>query len=146
MRRDGRDSDVTELARRVMTHEVGEIQDSEGLASSVVAAHAKFLTNVSSLVGVMGSTALLRRSLMLTHAAFPFHTQVLEDGENDLLNAVGACWRQQAPDLIVEASVALLTAYLELLASFIGGQLTRHIVLSTWPELLTSPSVEEKPA
>jgi hypothetical protein len=136
---------LTQLARRMMTQEVGEIRDSEGLASGVVAVYAKLLTRVSSLVGVMGSIGLFRRSLRLMQAAFPRYTEVLGDEQNGLLNAVGVCLRKQAPDVIREASVALLTAYLELLMTFIGERLTRQLVLEAWPELLT-PSSQEKQA
>ena len=48
---------LTQLAHEAMTHEVGEIRNSEALATAAVSAFSKFLLSVSSLVGVMGGVA-----------------------------------------------------------------------------------------
>lgn len=136
-------STLPQLARRLMTQEVGEIRDAEALASAVVAVHAKFLSSVSSLVGLMGSAGLFRRSLRLTEAEFPCYARVRTDELNGLLNAVGVCLRTQTPDVGREASIALLTAYFHLLRSYIGEEVTRHLILETWPELVLSSSREK---
>ena len=70
---------LTELASRLLAREVGEIQEAEAVAAVVVSVLATFLTNVSSLVGVLGSTGLFRRSLRLTNAQFPLYAAVLSD-------------------------------------------------------------------
>ena len=134
---------LPELAARLLTQEVGEIQEAEALASTVVAVLATFLSNVSSLVGVLGSTGLFRRSVRQTQAVFPLYAEVLHDEQNGMLNAVGASLRTQTPDVAREASIALLTAYFHLLGSFIGERLTRQLILEAWPELLAPLSGEE---
>lgn len=42
----------------------------------------------------------------------------------------------------MDATVALLAAYLELLATFIGERLTRQLLYEAWPDLVTSPPQE----
>lgn len=66
---------------------------SEALAAAVVTVLATFLTNVSSLVGVLGSTGLFHRSIRLTNAWFPLYTAARRDEQNGLLNAVGMALR-----------------------------------------------------
>jgi hypothetical protein len=126
---------LAQLARQVMTQEVGESQTSEALAVVALNAYAKFLTSVAALVGTMGSVALLRRSLFKKEPSIPY-TQVLADEQNGLLNAIGHSLRTQTPDAAREASIALLSHYLELLAAFIGERLTRQLVHDAWPERL----------
>ncbi len=128
---------LAQLARQAMTHEVGEIQNSEALAVSAVNAYAKFLTSVSSLVGVIASVALLRRSLQHKQAASVPYSRVLADEQNGLLNAIHLWLRTEPPDAAREASIALLSHYLELLEAFIGEGSTCQLVLETWPELRT---------
>ena len=128
---------LTQLAHQAMTHEVGEIRNSEALAVAAVSAYSKFLLSVSSLVGVMGGVALLRRSLRHKEApSFPY-AQVLADEQNGLLTAIDLSLRTQPPDLARELSIALLSNYVELVGAFIGEQLTQQLILETWPELLT---------
>jgi hypothetical protein len=136
---------LAELARRVMTHEFGEIHDSEALALAAVNAYATFLTSVSSLVGVIAGVALLRRSLRHKEAASVPYSPVLADEQNGLLNALGLWLRTQPPDAAREASIVLLSHYLELVDTFIGDHLTRQLVHDAWPEL-RMPSSKEKPA
>ena len=128
---------LTQLAHEVMTHEVGEIRNSEALAAAAVSAYSKFLTSVSSLVGVMGGVALLRRSLRHKEAPSLPYAQVLADEQNGLLTAIDRSLRTQPPDLARELSIALLANYVELIGAFIGEPLTQQLLLETWPELLT---------
>lgn len=44
----------------------------------------------------------------------------------------------------MEAMVALLAAYMELLATFIGEPLTRQLLQEAWPDLHVSPSQERQ--
>lgn len=129
---------LTELARQVMTREVGETKNSEALAVAAVNAYAKLLTSVSSLVGLLGGVALLRRSLRNKDVISLPYSQVLAEEQHGILNAVGLCLRTQPPDLARETSIALLSNYVELLRVLLGERLTRQLILETWPELLTS--------
>jgi len=128
---------VTQLARQLMTEEMGAIQDSEGLASAVVAFHTKVLTGVSFLVGVLGSVTLFRRSVWLTQTAFPHYAEVLAAEPSGILHAVGALIEKQPLDIGRESSIVLMI--------FIGEPLTRQLVLDAWP-VLRAPLSQERQA
>jgi len=136
---------VTQLARQLMTEEMGAIQDSEGLASAVVAFHTKVLTGVSFLVGVLGSVTLFRRSVWLTQTAFPHYAEVLAAEPSGILHAVGALIEKQPLDIGRESSIALMTTNLEVRMIFIGEPLTRQLVLDAWP-VLRAPLSQERQA
>ena len=134
---------LRQIAHRLMTQQVGTRRDVDELALAAVHVYATLLTSLSPLLGDSGSSALLRRSLKLTEATFPCYTEA-RDGKDGLLNAVGACLRKQSPDVAWDASVAVLTAYIELLATFIGERLTRQLLHEAWPDLHISPTQERQ--
>jgi hypothetical protein len=135
---------LRQIAHRLMTQQAGTRRDAGELASAAVNVYATLLTSLSPLLGDLGSSALLRRSLKLTEATFPCYTEVRVAEQDGLLNAVGACLRKQSPDVAWDASVAVLTAYIELLATFIGERLTRQLLHEAWPDLHISPTQERQ--
>jgi hypothetical protein len=136
-----------QAARRLMTSEVGSRQNSDDVASAAISVYETLSKNLASLVGEEGSHALFRRSVILAAARFPCLADVRGAAPVDasLVKAVGGCVRSQAPDLAKEVSLALLIAYLELLAMFIGERLTLRLLLDGWPDVLAAPSPEMKP-
>ena len=128
------------VAHRLMIQQVGTSRDPDSVASAAVTVYTQLLSTLSHLLGELGSAALLRRSLRLTETAFPCYTEVRRAGADGLLQAVGVCLRRQVPDVALEASIALLAAYLELLATLIGERLTRQLLQEAWPELFMSLS------
>lgn len=134
---------LRQLVHRLMTHPVG-MNNAGELAFAAVAVYTKLLSSLSPLLGEVGSTALFRRSLKLTEGAFPCYAEARGADQRTLLNAVEACLRKQAPEGVQGASVALLAAYVELLATLIGERLTRQLLQDAWPELLASPPEEKQ--
>ena len=135
-------STVREATYQFMTCELGTRRDSQELASAAVGMCETLLKILSPLLGKMGSQGLFRRSLKLTEGAFPWYGEARTAKEDAVLEAVRACLCQQQQDVAREASVALLTAFVELLATFIGGRLTRQLLQEAWPKILTVPSEE----
>ena len=135
---------LRQIAHRLMTQQVGTRRDAGELAFAAVNVYATLLTSLSPLLGDLGSSALLRRSLKLTEATFPCYIEVRVAEKDCLLNAVGACLRKQSPDAAWDAAVAVLTVYIELLATFIGEPLTRQLLLEAWPDLHISPTQERE--
>lgn len=132
---------LQEVARRLITSQMGANRQPHELVSVAVSIFETLLTTLSPVVGTFGSQALLGRSLTLTTTAFPCYGEV-RGAEHALLDAVGACLRKQEPDVAMEATVALLTAYMDLLATFIGEPLTMRLLQEAWPDLLTFPPQE----
>ena len=128
-----------QFAHRVVVQEVGPSKTSEEVTAAAVAVHRKLLGTLSPLLGDIGSLALFRRSLKLSEATFPLYSEVRSNDREGLLNALLEILRKQSPNVILTASVALLAAYVELLATFIGERLTRQLLQEAWPEILTVP-------
>lgn len=116
------------FAHRVILQEVGNGKTSAEITAATVAVHAKLLGTLSPLLGDIGSLALFRRSLKLSEATFPLYSEVRSNYREGLLNALHEILRKQSPDVVLTASVALLAAYITLLETFIGEQLTWQLV------------------
>ena len=130
---------MRQLAHRIMTQQFGTSQDPQELASAALIVHTKLLTSLSPLLGEIGSNALLRRSLRLTEGGFPCFTEVGWARQEGLMNALDTCLRNQAPDVVRDASIAMLASFFELLAALIGERLTRQLLQEAWPDQLMSP-------
>ena len=128
-----------QFAHRVVVQEVGPSKTSEDVTVASVAVHTKLLGTLSPLLGDIGSLALFRRSLKLSEATFPLYSEVRSNDREGLLNALLEILRKQSPNVILTASVALLAAYINLLETFIGEQLTRQLLQDAWPDLHTFP-------
>jgi hypothetical protein len=107
---------------------VGNSKTSEEVTAATVAVHAKLLGTLSPLLGDIGSLSLFRRSLKLSEATFPLYSEVQNNDREGLLKALHEILRKQSPNVVLTASVALLAAYITLLETFIGEQLTRQLV------------------
>ena len=127
------------FAHRVILQAVGPSKTSEEVTAAAVAVHRKLLGTLSPLLGDIGSLALFRRSLKLSEATFPLYSEVRSNDREGLVNALHEILRKQSPNVILTASVALLAAYINLLETFIGEQLTRQLLQDAWPDLHTFP-------
>lgn len=135
---------LREVARRLTAQELGSKQTSDELASATVNLFTTLLTNLSTLLGEAGSVALFRRSIRLAETIVPLYGQVRGADAGSVLDAVGACLREQPPPVASQATEALLTIYIELLATFIGEELIRQLLQEAWPHLRASPSQESE--
>jgi hypothetical protein len=80
---------LQQVAHRLMTQQVGTSRDPDSVASAAVTVYTQLLSNLSPLLGELGSAALLRRSLRLMETAFPCYTEVRRAESDGLLQAVG---------------------------------------------------------
>jgi hypothetical protein len=136
---------LRQVAHQLMVHQLGTSRTSAKLALGALNVFGKLLSSLTPMLGEAGSVELFRRSLKLTEGTFPFFKEARTSERGGLLATAGVFLQNQKPDVAREASVALLTAYLELLASFIGHPLTWQLLQEAWPDLLTSLS-QETPA
>lgn len=122
-------------------HCFGGRQDPEELAAVALAIFERLLAILFPILGTTGSLALFRRSLKLTQDVFPCYQDARTAEDGDLLTTLGGCLRRD-PHITVEASLALLKTFVELLATFIGERLTRQLLQDAWPDILSFPSEE----
>ena len=125
----------SQIARRILMQELGVERASDQMALATVTVHKKFLVQLSVLLGHEGASALFRQSLRRTQSAFPFYAEVIAGEPRTALDVLGKCLEKQTPERIVEASIALLTSFLELLATFIGERLTIKLLHDVWSDL-----------
>ena len=132
----------SQIARRILMQEWGVGRASDQMALATCTVYGKFLVPISVVLGQEGAYALFRYSLRRTQSAFPFYAEVMAADPRTLLDALGACLAKQLPVSILEASIALLTSFLELLATFIGARLTGELLQDVWPDIDPFPSQE----
>jgi len=130
------------VASRLITQDLSPSRTSARIALDAVTILAKLLSNLTPMLGEGGSSELFRRSLRLTEDTFPFYKAARTAERSGLLAGVGVVLENQQPDVAQEAAIAILTAYLELLATFIGERLTWQLVQEAWPDLLITSSEE----
>lgn len=134
---------LREMVRRVMVRETAGQATSDELAAAVTQVFTKLLVHLSSVLGETGSLALFRRSLRLAEGGIPFR-EIPDTGPGTLLPAIGAWLRGQPPEAVRQASEAVLAAFVELLANFIGERLTSQLLQEAWPDLPASSSQESE--
>jgi hypothetical protein len=122
-------------ARRILMKELGGERSSDQMARIVTMVYGKFLVHLSALLGAEGGLALFRYSLRRAQAAFPFYAEIVAVQPQTTLKALAACLEKQIPACLLDASTALLTTFLELLATFIGERLTGKLLCEVWPDL-----------
>jgi hypothetical protein len=134
---------LRQVADRLVAYELSTCRTSAKMAMAALNVYAKLFNSLSPVLGRVGSFELFRRSLQLAAETFPFYKAVRTPEPDGLLTAVGVLLQEQEPEVILKASVALVTAYLELLAAFIGERLTWQLVQEAWPGLSPSEEVPE---
>jgi hypothetical protein len=133
---------LRKVARRLTAQQIGASRTSDELATAVVAIFRTLLATLSPLLGQSGSLALFRRSVRLSESVVPFYAELRAAEQDHIVEAVGTCLHGQPLHKGQEAAEALLVAYLELLANFIGEQLTWQILQEAWPGLRSSLAEE----
>jgi hypothetical protein len=131
-----------QLAQRILTHEQGTEAPSSEVAASAVRVYMRLLAGFAALLGEAGSMGLFRRSLRLTEILFPFLSALRHTTVDTVLPSLSTCLQAQQAEVAQEASVELLAIHTELLAAFIGPQLTEQLLQEAWPHLRPSASEE----
>ncbi len=126
------------LAHEIMTQHFGKSPDTDDVGAAVERVYATLMINLSFFLGEIGSMALIRRSLRLTEGLFPWLATLRDTEQHDVVNALGRCLDQQAPDGARDASIVILASLFEMLAKLIGVQLTVQIARETWPDVRLS--------
>jgi hypothetical protein len=103
----------------------------------------QLVRHLSRLLGGTGSRVLLKRSMHLTSASFPWLARVELQGDAESLWAgLRASMEGESPAAATAAFVCLLTRFVELLARLIGDALTARVLHEIWPALFASEAKE----
>ena len=125
---------MRDFAERLFVYETNGNKFSEAKPPAAFRVTEMLRSHLSTLMGNVGSRALLARALALASAEVPWlrAVHVNADGSFEGLDELGA---QVDPDEIFEGCVVLLARFLGLMATFIGANLTVRLVSDVWPEL-----------
>jgi hypothetical protein len=133
---------IRDLARRLLAIEAGGPSAANSRVHEAVRACEKLRVCLIRLAGSDGFTALLRRALALARAEVPSLNGITEkaDGSLEGLEALAA----DAPDIRIEAAVAITAYLLGLLVTFIGEPLTVRLVREAWPDASWDNTIEDR--
>ena len=131
-------------ARRLLGREGSDGKGSpKQVAAGAVEAWKKLFAHLAQHLGEGGIRALFERSLTLTRAKFPWLPSLAEaPPQGSPWVALRASLETRGSDEALEASVAMVAAFIGLLGKFIGEDLTMRLLQEVWPEI-TPPTTKE---
>lgn len=103
---------------------------SAQVADRAVEACAQLSKHLARLLGEAGIRVLLKRSIVLATARFPWLAGVPRSED---ASALRDALVQQDPVVVVDAFVVILSAFVDLLGKLIGETLVKRLVNEVWP-------------
>jgi len=128
-------------ATRLIAHEAdGQPATSESLAAASGRVLESLSLGLAQVIGLSGVRAIFLRAVNLCRPEFPFFNArfVSMERGDDMTEHLRACLREQAPEVVREASVTLLATFTGLLAAVIGDRLTWSLLQQVWPDTVLS--------
>ena len=129
--------------RRALARRIGATSDAHAIARATLDTWREMVALLTPVIGARGVDVLLRRSLHLACARFPFLGVAPDEADGAALLA-GLEARLAGSDAAValQASHALLVLFIELLATLIGEPLTERLLGAVWAPPTTEPETE----
>ena len=132
---------------RLIAHQAdGQPATSESLAAASGRVLEGLSLGLAQVIGLSGVKAIFLRAVNLCRPEFPFldaRFVPLERGD-DMAERLRACLREQAPEVVREASMTLLATFVGLLAAVIGDRLAWSLLQQAWPDTeLSEVDLEE---
>jgi hypothetical protein len=123
---------IRDLARQLLAVEAASQSAANSSMHEAVRVCEKLRVCLIRFAGADGFTALLRRALALARAEVPSLHGITEkaDGSIEGLEELAA----HAPNVGIDAAVAITAHLLGLLVTLIGQPLTVRLVREAWPE------------
>ena len=124
---------VRDLARRLLAYETARAPAPDGRPDAAVRVLEELRARLAKLMGVVGFSSLLSRSLALAKAEDSSleSVQVRLDGT---LEGFGPAGQGEASEAGGSRGVVLVAHLLGLLVTFIGAPLTLRLLRDAWPE------------
>jgi hypothetical protein len=136
---------VEASVRALLERVQGEVSTSAQRAAGAARACEDLAAHLSRVVGPVGVRALFDRSVVLSRKEHAFLAAVPIRSPEPPWGALRACLESQAPDLALEASVALITTFVGLLGRFIGEALVERLLHELWPDAFPSSATTKEP-
>ena len=130
--------------RRILAREAGAAADAPAIAAAARRACERFAEHLSPLIGDAGMAAICDRSLHLTDGNVRGLASVRASAQGSSQFALLQRFlEQQESAAATESAVAVLATSSELLASFIGENLTTRLLREAWPDDFAADITEE---
>ncbi len=101
---------------------------------------------LSPVIGALGMDVLLRRSLDLTSANYPWLEPTTKAADRAAMRAsLNALLAERAPDVAEKVESTVLTTFVELLANLIGQSLAERLASAGWSPSLPAAEREDEP-
>jgi len=133
--------ETTENPRRQLI-EMALTQHPETVVQTTVRLWEQLAPELISIIGESGFRPLYVRSIRLTCKQHPWMAQdAAQPAAKERFTNLQDCLQRKDPMQAIQASMALLTIFLDVLASLIGEELTTHLLQSAWSnEASTTPA------
>ena len=130
-----------DAANRLLTYEGGLGGSADECAVAAQRVYDKLRAQFVALVGPAGFQVLFARSASLTRSQYPaFGDNAAVESSAKLRERL----RAQEPGAVAAMAANLFAAFLSLITTFIGEQLTTEMLRRAWPELGQSAPTEAK--
>lgn len=131
-----------EAIRRTLRQRAGDSPDALVIARATAEIWLQMSAQLTPVIGGNGVDAILKRSLYLTSAAFPWLASPDEQIDHESLPVrISMRLAGRDPVAAAQASSSLLITFTELLATLIGNSLTRRLLDPLWA---AAPGVVEQ--
>ena len=126
------------FAKRLIAYEmtVGKSPPPDATLPSAFLVCEKLRPLLTTLMGNVGFSALLSRALALAESEVAWLRALRVGPEAGSLEGFAEPQAHVSPDETVRGAVALVAQLLQLLATFIGDELTLRFVREVWPMLI----------
>ncbi len=122
-------SDFAHVAKRLLG-ELPPDATSAHVADRAVDAYAQLSSHMARLLGEAGIRVLLKRSILLASARFPWLAGV---SRSENASALRDALVLQDPVAVTDAFVAILFGFVGLLEKLIGEPLVKRLIDEVWP-------------
>jgi hypothetical protein len=122
------------LVQQMLVDRAGPSPDAAALSAATAQVYDQAAQELNPLIGEHGVNALAERSLHLMRREFTWLTakDVLTP-EVSPIAQLRLDLERQAPPVALAAGAALIATFTELLSTFLGARLTKHLLGQAWP-------------
>jgi len=132
-----------EAIRRALLLQAGDAVEASAVATATVATWLEAAIRLTPVIGGEGVDMLFHRALQISAKDFPWLVVTTKKaGRTEMLVALQTHMSEREMEIALEASVALLAAFADLLAHLIGESLTDRLLGPIWAPPLPASEQE----
>lgn len=130
---------------QMLAQRAGEAPDARAFAEAALGIWQQVAARLAPVIGSRGVHILFKRALHLAGKDFPWLIVAGNDNGSIELAGLLVCFEARPVDSARAASYALLTTFIDLLASMIGKSLTSRLLDPIWTPAPSASEQENAP-